>query len=159
MRKYFCFTFIVFLFLSNSVDAQEFQLYDANVRRWNAGQKRSGYGYDYHFRFKAMKNLKNIEIKGVWIDTLFYESKIFVNEKEMSSNFSIKKGERILVRTNVRFVPNELEEYKSNYIADKNEMPKIRDNNFKALVYYTHKGKRRYHIIYEIENLPSLNMP
>ncbi len=158
MKKYFFFSLVFFAILCNTTVAQDFQLYDSNVKRWNAGQRMSGYSFDYNFRFKALKNLKNIEIKGIWIDTLFYEAKTFVEDTEHKSCFTIKKGERLLVKTNVRFVPNEFEEYKSNYIENQ-DMPNIKDKNFKALIYYIHKGKKRYHIIYDIETLPQINMP
>lgn len=159
MKKTIYLIFTALLFIVQNTDAQELQLYDANVRRWNAGQKKSGYSYDYNFRFNALKKLKKLEIKGVWIDSLFYETKIFIGDEEQTSCFTLEKGGQLLIKTKVRFVPNELEQYISNHISSETPKPKIKDEKYKALIYYCYKGKRRYHIVSEIENLPQIYMP
>lgn len=159
MKKRIYFIFTALLFLSQNINAQDFQLSEANVRRWNAGQKRSGYSYDYTFHLEARKNLKNIEIKGVWFDSLFYETKTFIGNEEQSSCFNLAKGDQILIKTKVQFVPNELEQYVSNHITPKTSTPIIKGIKYKALIFYCNKGKRRYHIVPEIENLPQIYMP
>lgn len=159
MKKTIYLIFTALLFIVQNTDAQELQLYDANVRRWNAGQKKSGYSYDYNFRFNALKKLKKLEIKGVWIDSLFYETKTFIGETEQNSCFTLEKGDQLMIKTKVRFVPNELEQYVSNHIPSETPKPIIKDEKEKALIYYHYKGKRRYHIVSEIENLPQIYMP
>ncbi|MDD2346374.1 MAG: hypothetical protein PHI36_01820 [Bacteroidales bacterium] len=159
MKKRIYLIFTALLFLTQNINAQDFQLSEANVRRSNAGQKRSGYSYDYSFHLEARKNLKNIEIKGVWFDSLFYETKTFIGNEEQSSCFNLKKGDQILIKTRVQFVPNELEQYVSNHIPPKTSTPIIKGMKYKALIYYCSNGKRRYHIVPEIENLPQIYMP
>lgn len=149
----------VFIFILQSLFCQELTLLDANKRKWVAGQKKSGYGFDYKFRLQLDKNLKQFELKGVWIDSLFYEGSVYKNYIEVPPKTNLKKKEEILIKVTVRYIPNDKEEYIPNNIKPFEKMPLIKNKNYEALIFYTYKGQKRYHIVSSIETLKPMFMP
>lgn len=150
---------IGFILVLQNLFCQELTLLDANKRKWVAGQKNSGYGFDYKFRFKVVKNLKKFELKGVWIDSLFYQGNVFKDYTEIPSKTNVKKNDEILIKVTIRYIPNEKEEYIPNNIKPFEKLPFIKEKNYEALIFYTYKGQKRYHIIYSVDTLTPMFMP
>lgn len=149
----------VLLFASQSIFCQELTLLDANKRKWVAGQKKSGYGFDYKFRFQLSKNLKQFEFKGVWIDTLFYSGNVYKEYVEIPQKTNLKKNDEILIKVTVRYTPDENDIYQNNNIKPFEKKPQIKNKDYEALILYTYKGQKRYHIIYSVETLTPMFMP
>ncbi len=147
------------IFILQTLFCQELILLDANKRKWVAGQKKSGYGFDYKFRFKLAKNLKQFELKGIWIDTLFYQGKVFKEYIEVPEKSCLKKNDEILIKITVRYTPDENENYITNNIKPFELKPKVKDKDYEAIIYYTYKGQKRYHLIYSVETLTPMFMP
>lgn len=157
-KKIFFIGFLI-LIVVQTLFCQELLLLDANKRKWVAGQKMSGFGFDYKFRFEVSKNLKQFDLKGVWIDTLFYEAAVYKNYQLVPAKTNLKKKEEIIIKLTVRYTPDERENYSTNSITPFEKKPQIKDKKDEALIFYTYKGQKRYFVVYDLETLTPMFMP
>lgn len=158
MKKIFLLGFFI-VFVTQNLISQELVLLDGNKRKWVAGQKKSGYGFDYKFRFQAAKNIKQFQFKGAWIDSLFYEGIVFKDNKVVTTPINLIKNEELLIKVTIRYIPDEKDKYQLNNIKPFEKMPDLKDKKYETLMFYTTKGKKRYHIVYELETLTPMYMP
>ena len=131
------------------------KLIDATSQDWIAGRYESGRGTDFVISLKARGGSDNIRVEKLWVDGYMYEVEA-VKDLAKRSDKSFDRGDTLYVKAGKKLKPDK--EGKMKQVSGKNIDPE-KEYEGAALLAYTWKGKRKYLVIKEFNELEKIIYP